>query len=86
LVNLANFQADVGELAAAMDRQHETIALLRETLGTDHPDTLICEANLAVTIRASGRGTEAEELRGRILSNFNRILGAGHPNAVQLRK
>jgi len=60
--------------------------LLRETLGRDHPDTLVCEANLAVTLHQAGRDADAEELRTRILADFGRILGAGHPDALQLQK
>ena len=64
----------------------DTITRLRETLGADHPDTLICEANLAVTLREAGQEKEADELRARLLVDFDRILGPGHPDAAQLRK
>ena len=29
---------------------------------------------------------EAKELRARFLADFGRVLGAGHPDAVQLRE
>jgi hypothetical protein len=59
---------------------------LRRTLGRDHPDAFVCEANLAVTLRQLGQESDAEELRARVLGDFTRVLGAGHPDAVQLQK
>jgi hypothetical protein len=44
------------------------------------------EANLSITLRQEGRDKDAEELRARILDDFSRVLGAGHPDAAQLQK
>jgi hypothetical protein len=55
-------------------------------LTEDHPDTLVCRANLAVTLRDAGREPAAQELRAAVLGDFSRVLGAGHPDATQLRK
>ncbi|MGQ4333250.1 hypothetical protein, partial [Streptomyces hayashii] len=52
---------------------------LRATLGDAHPDTLIAELCLAVTLRSMGRGVEADRLRGRAVSALDRRLGSGHP-------
>ena len=57
-----------------------------ETLGTHHPDTLVCEANLAVSLRQEGHTQDAEELRARVLADFTRVLGASHPDLAQLHK
>ena len=65
--------------------QRAAIARLRETLGPDHPDTLVGQANLSVALHEAGRDQEAEQLREQILGHFGRVLGPGHPDAVQLR-
>lgn len=54
-------------------------------LGADHPDTLVCESNLAVTMHTARQEAEAEKRRARSLDRLNRVLGPGHPDAAQLR-
>ena len=66
-----------------MERQ--TIARLRKKLGPSHPDTLACEANLAVTLRHAGRHDEAEQRRTRTLNEVSQVLGPQHPDAALLR-
>jgi CO dehydrogenase nickel-insertion accessory protein CooC1 len=82
-VNLANCRGDT-ESAEALERQ--TVRLLREVLGPDHPDTLVCQANLSVTLRQAGRDHEAEELRAAIMADLSRVLGASHPDSMQLHE
>jgi hypothetical protein len=60
--------------------------LLRDVLGREHPDTLVCEANLAVSLRERGQAQAAEDLRTRIMADFGRVLGASHPDSAQLQK
>ena len=76
----------MGSLEPAEALARETASRLSEVLTADHPDTLVCRANLAVTLHDAGRDAEAEELRVMILGDFSRVLGAGHPDATQLRK
>ena len=66
--------------------ERETISRLEQVLGPDHPDTLICRANLVVTMRGAGRDKEAKDAKAKILSDFSQVLGTGHPDAVQLRE
>ena len=66
--------------------ERPAIALLQETLGIHHPDTLVCEANLAISLRQEGQVQDAEELRARVLADFTRVLGASHPDLAQLHK
>ena len=54
-------------------------------LGDDHPDTLVCEANLAVTMRQDGRTEEAGQLRVRIRDRLIQVLGPQHPDARLLQ-
>ncbi len=50
------------------------------------PDTLVCEANLAIALREGGQDREAEELRARVLADLARVLGASHPDSSRLLK
>jgi len=63
-----------------------TVTLLRDVLGRDHPDTLVCQANLAVTLHQAGRDHEAEELKAAIMADLSRVLGASHPDSAQLQE
>jgi hypothetical protein len=58
----------------------------RHWTGRDHPDTLVCESNLAVTLHKAGRKAEAAKQRTHALDDLGRVLGPGHPDTVQLRK
>jgi hypothetical protein len=58
---------------------------LRKTLGVSHPDTYVCEANLAIVLRAQGRVEEAEALQLRVIAGLGQVLGADHPNVMALR-
>lgn len=51
-------------------------------LGADHPDTLKSMANLAFTLKSTGRLLEAIDLLKACLSKQKRILGAAHPDTV----
>ena len=52
------------------------MAQLTKVLGAEHPDTLVCQANLAVTLREAGRDREAKDLRAKVLADLARVLGA----------
>jgi alkylhydroperoxidase family enzyme len=59
--------------------------MLTGVLGAEHPDTLLCQANLSVTLRTEGRFEEAQELATAVLAGLERVLGKNHPDIVQLR-
>ena len=83
---MANCLHDLGQFSVAEDLQRETIARLRKTLGDSHPDTLIAQANLAITMRAHGQEDEADRLRRQIAAAMARPpLGESHPGIVALR-
>jgi hypothetical protein len=63
----------------------DTLSRLKATYGARHPDTLVCEANLTVTIQAGGRAEEAESLRQRVIDEMSLVLGEEHPNVIALR-
>jgi Tetratricopeptide repeat len=58
---------------------------MRNTLHDNHPDRLICQANLAVVLRAQGRTEEADALQHQMLTSLSHVLGADHPNVLALR-
>jgi Tetratricopeptide repeat len=62
-INLANCLGDSGEFAAAEAVERETISRLGQVLRHDHPDVLVCQANLVVTLRDTQREGEAKELK-----------------------
>jgi hypothetical protein len=59
--------------------------MLTRVLGAEHPDTLICQANLAITLRDAGRSDEAEQLAASVLVRLEQVLGKGHPDISQLQ-
>jgi hypothetical protein len=83
---LANCHGDSGEPESAEALERPAMALLRETLGAHHPDTLVCEANLAISLRQEGHTQDAKELQAQVLADFARILGSSHPDSAQLHK
>ncbi|KAJ7278550.1 hypothetical protein C8J57DRAFT_165428 [Mycena rebaudengoi] len=54
----------------------------KQTLGSEHPETLDAMSSLAVTYWAMGRATEAEELQVAVLQNRKQILGPEHPDTL----
>ena len=55
---------------------------LGRVLGSDHPDTLTAQNNLAAAYRDAGRFAEAILLFERTLAARERALGAGHPDTL----
>ena len=84
-INLSNCLGDARNVAAAEALQRSTLEALRQVLGNDHPDSLICQADLAVTLRDAGRTAESEQLTASVLAGLERVVGNGHPDIAQLR-
>ncbi|KAJ5464316.1 uncharacterized protein N7458_000002 [Penicillium daleae] len=51
-------------------------------LGAEHPDTLASMANLAFTLKSTGRRSEAIDLLRTYVTKQQRILGPAHPHTV----
>ena len=45
----------------------------------------MCEANLAIVLRAQGRLDEAEALQLKVIAGLSQVLGNDHPNVTALR-
>lgn len=76
--------ADRGDFEKAADGEARTAATLARTLGTSHPDTLRCRANLLLTRRDLGDDTTAEF--ARLITQLEAKLGADHMTLATLRK
>ena len=57
----------------------DTVDVLQELLGEDHPDTLTSHNNLAGAYASAGRLEEAIGLLEGLLANCLRVLGPDHP-------
>jgi hypothetical protein len=84
-INLSNCLGDAQDLAAAESLQRTTLAALTKVLGPDHPDTLICQADLAVTLRDAGRSEESEKLAASVLAGLEKAVGKRHPDIARLQ-
>jgi hypothetical protein len=60
--------------------------VLSKLLGTDHPDTLSAQENLAVTLAANGKHDEAEPLYRDALQRRQRMFGPQHPLTQRARQ
>ena len=73
--------AELGDPQAALSLS-DAVDLLDETLGPDHPRTLVARNNLAVAYWSVGRLEQAIPLFERTLTDRERILGPEHINAL----
>ena len=76
--------ADQKDFAKATDVETRTFGMLARTLGTAHPDTLRCRANLLLTRRDLGEDTSTD--LERVIGQLELLLGADHPTVKTLRK
>ena len=63
----------------------DTVDVLQELLGENHPDTLTSRNNLAGAYESAGRLTEAIALLEQVLTDCVRILGEDHPDTLASR-
>jgi hypothetical protein len=75
---------DQKDFAKAADVETRTLGVLARTLGTAHPDTLRCRANLLLTRRDLGEDTSSD-LEG-VIGQLELLIGADHPTVKTLRK
>jgi tetratricopeptide (TPR) repeat protein len=85
MINLANAYADLGRLGEAEELERTAYRGLCERYSAIHPDSVSCQVNMAITLRAQGRINQASELRARAVAEFIRQLGEEHPNTVSAR-
>ena len=66
----------------AEELETQAMETRKRMLGTEHPDTLITMANLALTHMNRGRWKEAKELEVQVLEPRKRVLGTQHPDTL----
>lgn len=72
----------LGDRVTAERHLSVALALRRDQLGTQHPDTLRSANNLTNLLADAGRYEEAEEQYRRTLAAQKRILGDEHPDTL----
>jgi serine/threonine protein kinase len=75
----------LGEPELAIRDLERAVALRRDHLGADHPDTLQSRDRLAVTYRTAGRIRDAIALHQATLKVRESTLGLHHPDTLQSR-
>src|SRR5262249_39538081 len=69
-----------GRYAEALRLQQKLLALSRDVLGEQHPDTAARYSNLALSLHDQGKHAEAEPLFRRALAIYQQALGEQHPH------
>src|SRR6185436_9342924 len=69
----------LGETALALHQHERALALRRQVLGSDHPDTLTSMRDLADALQAADRMPEAIALHEETLKRRRAVLGPDNP-------
>jgi serine/threonine protein kinase len=72
----------IGDLTTAQPQLEQSLENSRQTLGTDHPDTLTAMDDLAMLYYEQGRYKEAETLCTAALEGRRRVLGGEHRDTL----
>jgi hypothetical protein len=70
---------DRGKYAQAEPLLRQTLAIQRQVLGEEHPDTATSLHNLALNLGAQGRHAQAEPLLRQALTIYRKVVGEEHP-------
>jgi len=79
---IGNAYLDMGLYPQALEQLERTVAIRRQTLGEDHPDTLQSMNNMSVLYLQQGEAPRAEPLFEHILEVRRRILGEENPDTL----
>jgi tetratricopeptide (TPR) repeat protein len=71
-----------GRYREAQPLFEKVLAIRRELLGEQHPDTAASYNNVAFNLNAQGRYKEAEEGYQKALANCRKVLGEEHPDTA----
>jgi eukaryotic-like serine/threonine-protein kinase len=84
---MLDLMGEVYENLGLFSRAHELLAhavdLCQQNLGSNHPDTLHAQGDLAWNLTESGHYTEAEKLQRELVQRERRVLGAEHPETLR---
>jgi non-specific serine/threonine protein kinase/serine/threonine-protein kinase len=85
---MLDVMGEVYENLGFFSRAHELLAhavdLCQQNLGSNHPDTIHAQSDLAWNLMESGRYKEAEKLQRELVQRARRVLGAEHPETLLL--
>lgn len=74
----------LGDIVRAEETYQRVIMGQTETLGLDHPDTLLSMNNLANLLSDIGKLEEAEEMYVKSLAGQRRTIGDDHEETIGL--
>ncbi|KAF2184996.1 TPR-like protein [Zopfia rhizophila CBS 207.26] len=82
LYNLAECSRITGNYSKAEQLFRQTLQLLENVLGKEHPDTLMSMTGLAISLRQQGKFAEAEAMDRQTLQLKEKVLGKEHPDTL----
>jgi Tetratricopeptide repeat len=81
--NLALSYANAGRKDEALKLREKTLAIQRDKLGADHPDTLLSMSNLAKSYAGAGRYSDALELVKEAFALRKAKVGPDYPDTLR---
>lgn len=72
-----------GKLEPAIDLRQRTLALLKQSVGQEHPDVALCLTGLADTYTKLGKLKEAEQYSRQVLAIYEQVVGYDHSDIAQ---
>lgn len=82
LINTARSKIDSGDFSTAASLLTSAVALARQDLGPENPDTLSAMTNLGQTLYAMGNLSAARDLQEEVIEISRRVLGPEHPGTL----
>jgi tetratricopeptide (TPR) repeat protein len=82
--NLGTYYLERGRFDQGEPLLKQALAVQRDKLGADHPDTLISMNNLGVFYRDRGRYGEAEPLLAEAVAGARQTHGLSHPHTQEI--
>ncbi len=79
---VAVFDLERASYALAKAGFEREYAASQHMLGAEHPATLVCMGNLALTLKHQGDLAGARQLQESVLATQQRVLGAEHPDTL----
>jgi tetratricopeptide (TPR) repeat protein len=78
----ASALAQQGRYQEALPLWRQILAIRRQVLGEEHPDTATCYNEVAYSLNGQGKYPEAAESFGKALSIRRQVLGKEHPDTA----
>jgi hypothetical protein len=85
MFRVAMYLGDVGSYAATRNLARQVFKVREESLGGEHPDTLVALATLAFWTGLAGDPAESRDQCAAMLPVLERVMGAEHPETLAVR-